>query len=91
MNNEPEIQRWTAKRKAELVKEIIKGKTNIAEATYTQDLTLAEVECWVDGAMQRMENAFKANPKDITVQRIMKLKHWQCRQCQIGFRPRGWL
>ncbi len=66
MNNEPEIQRWTAKRKAELVKEIIKGKTNIAEAARTHDLTPAEVERWVDDAMQGMENALKANPKDIT-------------------------
>ncbi|XDZ50298.1 transposase [Neisseriaceae bacterium CLB008] len=44
MSNESEIQRWTAKRKAELVKEIIKGKTNIAEAARTHDLTPAAVK-----------------------------------------------
>ncbi len=62
MSNEPETQRWTAKRKAELVKEIIKSKTNIAEAARTHD----KVEYWVDDAMQGMGNALKANPKDIT-------------------------
>ncbi len=29
MSNEPEIQRWTAKRKAELVKEIIKARPTL--------------------------------------------------------------
>ncbi len=32
MQHEPEVKRWTAKRKAELVKEIIKGKTTVKEA-----------------------------------------------------------
>ncbi len=32
--------------------------------------------------------AFFLGENKNTVQRIMKLKHWQCRQRQIGFRPR---
>jgi transposase-like protein len=32
MMQEPEIKRWTAKRKAELIRQIYKGQTSIEEA-----------------------------------------------------------
>lgn len=73
MSNEPEIKRWTAKRKAELVKEIIKGNTTSKEAARTHDLTPAEIERWVDDAIGGMENALKANPKDVTEQYERKI------------------
>ena len=74
MNNETEVKRWTAKRKAELVKEIIKGNTTVKEAARTFDLTPSEVERWVDDAMSGMENALKANPKDVTEQYEKKIE-----------------
>ncbi|WP_417585577.1 transposase [Nitrincola sp.] len=73
MQHEPEVKRWTAKRKAELVKEIIKGKTTVKEAARNYDLTPAEVERWVDDAMMGMENALKANPKDVREQYEKKI------------------
>ena len=39
-------QRWTAKRKAALVIDILQGKTTAAEAARQHALTLAEVELW---------------------------------------------
>ena len=39
-------QRWTAKRKAALVIDILQGKTTAAEAARQHALTLAEVEQW---------------------------------------------
>ena len=50
MNNETEVKRWTARRKAELVKEIIKGNTTVKEAARTFDLTLLK---WSAGWMMR--------------------------------------
>ena len=44
MNQEFEIKRWTVKLKAELFKEIIKGKTSVSEAIQTYDLTSSEVK-----------------------------------------------
>ena len=41
-NQEPEIKRWTAKKKARVVVDILKGKT----AAY--DLKPSEVESWVE-------------------------------------------
>ena len=38
------IKRWTAKRKAALVVEIIQGKTTLAEASRPFDLSRSEIE-----------------------------------------------
>lgn len=59
------IKRWTAKRKSTLVIEIIQGKTTVAEASRSFDLTPSEIEKWVDDARKGMENALKANPLDV--------------------------
>lgn len=50
MNENTEVKRWTAKRKAELVKEIIRGKTSAASATREHDLKPSEVQQWADEA-----------------------------------------
>ncbi len=63
MMQEPEIKRWTAKRKAELIKQIYRGQTTVPKAAREYDLTQAEVESWMDDAEAGMENALKANPK----------------------------
>ena len=68
MMQEPEIKRWTAKRKAELIKQIYRGQTTVPEAAREYDLTQAEIESWLDDAEAGMENALKANPKDIADQ-----------------------
>ena len=36
--NEPDIKCWTAKRKAALVKELLRGQTTVAEAAKLRDL-----------------------------------------------------
>ncbi|WP_254604148.1 DUF1153 domain-containing protein [Leisingera sp. ANG59] len=41
---EDNIKRWTAKRKTALVIEIIQGKTTVAEASRSFDLTPSEIE-----------------------------------------------
>ena len=38
MMQEPEIKRWTAKHKAELIRQIYKGQTTIEEASREYDL-----------------------------------------------------
>jgi transposase-like protein len=59
VNEQPEIKHWTGKRKAALVKKIIRSQITIYEATRQHDLTAAEVEQWVDEA--GMENAFRTS------------------------------
>ncbi|WP_373467337.1 DUF1153 domain-containing protein [Geothrix sp. 21YS21S-4] len=54
---EDEIKRWTARRKAALVLEIIQGKTTVAEASRAFDLPPSEIEGWMEDGKRGMENA----------------------------------
>ena len=77
MTMEDDIKRWTAKRKAALVIEIIQGKSTVAEASRAFDLTPSEIEAWVDEAKRGMENALRAKPMDIREQYEKQLKELQ--------------
>jgi len=59
---EDDIKRWTAKRKAALVMEIMQGKSTVAEASRSFDFAPSEIEAWVDDAKRGMENALRAKP-----------------------------
>ncbi|MCG6111911.1 MAG: transposase [Paracoccus sp.] len=71
------IKRWTAKRKTALVIEIIQGKTTVAAASRSFDLTPSEIEGWVEDAKRGMENSSRANPLDIHAQYDKQLKDLQ--------------
>ena len=74
---EDEIKRWTARRKAALVLEIIQGKTTVAEANRAHDLPPSEIELWVEDGKKGMENALRANPQDLREQYEKQLKDLQ--------------
>ena len=71
------IKRWTAKRKTALVIEIIQGKTTVAEASRSFDLSPSEIEGWVDDARRGMENALRANPLDVRQEYEKQLRDLQ--------------
>ena len=77
MTMEDDIKRWTAKRKAALVMEIIQGKSTVAEASRAFDMAPSEIETWVDDAKRGMENALRAKPMDIREQYEKQLKELQ--------------
>ncbi|RME55761.1 DUF1153 domain-containing protein [Candidatus Parcubacteria bacterium] len=68
------IKRWTAKRKSQVVLDILKGKTTVAEIARQHDLTPGEVERWLEEGIQGMENNFRARPLDIKEQYERKLE-----------------
>ncbi|GEN26265.1 hypothetical protein HCU01_42140 [Halomonas cupida] len=45
--------------------DIFKGKITAAEVARQYDLTVSEVEGWIDEAQRSMENGFKARRKGI--------------------------
>ena len=59
-----EIKRWTARRKAEIVTEIIKGKTTTSEVARTHDLTIGEVEQWKADFIDMGTEALRSHPRD---------------------------
>jgi len=65
---EEDVKRWTAKRKAALVMEIMQGKTTVAEASRYFDLAPSEIETWVDEAKKGMENALRTKPLEVKEQ-----------------------
>jgi transposase-like protein len=74
---EEDFKRWTAKRKAALVMDLIQGKTSIAEASRSFDLPPSEIEEWVEEGKRGMENALRAKPLDIKEHYERQLKELQ--------------
>jgi transposase-like protein len=64
MGNEKEIQRWTSKRRVELVLQILRGETSVQEAARKHDLTVAEIEDWKDKFLMGAENALRSKPRN---------------------------
>ena len=74
-----ELKRWTAKRKASLVMDILKGKNTVAEASREFDLKPSEIEEWMVEAQEGMENALRAKPKDLHQQYEGRIKDLQAK------------
>lgn len=69
-----EVKRWTSKRKAALVMEILKGQISVKEASREHGLTPSEIQDWVSEAERGMENALRSKPRDVREQYEAKLK-----------------
>ena len=74
---EEEFKRWTAKRKAALVMDIVQGKTTVAEASRSFDIPPSEIEGWVEEGKRGMENALKTRPLEIKEQYERQIKDLQ--------------
>jgi transposase-like protein len=59
------IERWTARRKADLVLEIIKGQKTIVDAAREYDLKQSEIQIWIDTFMEYGRQGLRANPKKV--------------------------
>jgi transposase-like protein len=59
-----DIKRWTARRKAEVVLDIIKGKTTSAEVARSHDLTIGEIEQWMEDFTSMGTEALRSHPRD---------------------------
>ena len=61
---EKEFQRWTAKRKVELLLELIRGEKKLVEVCREHDLKQSEVETWMDTFVKGGERSLKARAED---------------------------
>ena len=61
---EKEFQRWTAKRKVELLLQLIRGEKKLADVCREHDLTQSEVETWMDTFVKGGERSLKARAED---------------------------
>jgi transposase-like protein len=67
-------KRWTAKRRAAPVVEIVRGDLSVAEAARRHGLTVAEVEEWRDRFLAGAENALRSRPLGEKAQKEQELK-----------------
>ncbi len=65
MLKEEEFKRWTGKRKAAVVLEILSEKTNIVEVSRTYGIPQSEIVEWMESGKRGLENALRAKPVDI--------------------------
>jgi transposase-like protein len=61
----PTIERWTSKRKAELVLEIIKGHKTVVDAARENDLRQSVIEGWINTFLEFGRQGLKNNPKRV--------------------------
>lgn len=76
-HNENNPKRWTAKRRAALVIDILRGSTTVVEAARAHGLTVAEIEQWKERFLSGAENALRTRPLDdeaFKEQEIKRLK-----------------
>ena len=59
------VQRWTAKRKTEVVLQILKGQKTIVDVAREHDLRQNEIQQWVDTFVEFGKEALKSNPRNI--------------------------
>lgn len=59
----PRMERWSAKRKADLVVEIIKGQKTIVDAAREYDLKQSDIQNWLDTFMEYGRQGLKGSPK----------------------------
>lgn len=60
-----DIKRWTARRKAAAVMDIIKGRTTSAELAPSHDLTVAEIDQWMNDFVSQGTEALRSHPRDV--------------------------
>ena len=59
-----EFQRWTARRKVELLLQLIRGEKKLVDVCREHDLKQSEVEGWMDTFVKAGERGLKARAED---------------------------
>ncbi|MGI6398404.1 MAG: transposase [Desulfomonilia bacterium] len=72
--NHPSIERWSSKRKAELVLEIIKGHKTIVDAAREHDLKQSIIEGWIDTFLEYGRQGLKSHPKRAEAEHEQQIK-----------------
>ncbi len=69
-----EPQRWTAKRKTEVILQILRQTTTVIDVARQYDLTPSEVQEWVDTFLKGGEQSLKARSSDAVAQTEQEIK-----------------
>lgn len=67
-------QRWTAKRKADIILQILRQATTVVDVARKNDLTPSEVQEWIDTFLKAGEKGLKARASDLQEQTEKEIK-----------------
>jgi len=67
-------QRWTAKRKADIILQILRQTTTVVDVARQNDLTPSEVQEWIDTFLKAGEKGLKARASDLQEQTEKEIK-----------------
>jgi transposase-like protein len=86
-----DIKRWTARRKAAVVMDILKGKTTAAELARSHDLTVAEVEQWMDDFVSQGTEALRSHPRDVDAKHRAEKKELLAKIGELTMEKEVWM
>ena len=78
-DQQPEIQRWTAKRKAAVVLEVLKNQRTGVDACRKYGIKQSDLEEWTQQFLAGGENSLRTNPRDVAGEYEVKVKDLQAK------------
>jgi len=72
-----EIQRWTDKKKADIVLQILRQSSKVIDVARQNDLTPSEVQGWVDTFVKGVEQSLRIKSPDVLDQYDQQVKALQ--------------
>jgi len=72
-----EIQRWTAKKKADIVLQILRQSSKVIDVAAQNDLAPSEVQGWVDTFVRGGEQSLRIKASDVLAQYEQQVKELQ--------------
>jgi len=80
---EPTIQRWSAKRKVELLLALIKGEKKLVDVCREYDLKQSDVEGWMESFLKAGERGLKSGGSDESDAREQELTQLRARAREL--------
>ena len=74
-----DVKRWSAKRKAQVVLDILKGETSVAEVSRKHQLEETEVVEWLEEGQRGLENALHVRSRTMQEQYEARIKDLQAK------------
>lgn len=92
MSDQPEdIKRWTARRKAAAVMDIIKGRTTASELARSHGLTVGEVEQWLEDFVSMGTEALRSHPRDAEARHKAEKKELLAKIGELTMEKEVWM
>lgn len=90
-NESDDVKRWTARRKATAVMDILKGKTTASELARSHDLTVAEVEQWLEDFVSMGTEALRSHPRDAEARHKAEKKELLAKIGELTMEKEVWM